>query len=316
MTPEQDPYALIKYINVINVNNDGSGDPTIHAFVEMGLLTIHERLICTINNTSYECYIHKNENDEYVLCYQNNIQDGNVMKFIIKLSKLIKIKIRYMGVSFGRIRRVSDNRTLLMLLYDLKETFEKRITTMLISSEFGIWEIHTSYDFNNKKVKFICRSNMKYDDILQIINNANDMNHDDIDDDIYKEKQQLDEDIIKFDSGSSSQSRNPVNVLVSSLHSLLNRHKPNKVTIFKYGAATNLTMGFIKEIDTTAILDNTHYSNLIEVEWTDATEFALGGDSGSLYFVYNLTTNAFVPVAMHVGSKQKKSYGILISYIF
>ncbi|CAM4914778.1 unnamed protein product [Rotaria socialis] len=52
------------------------------------------------------------------------------------------------------------------------------------------------------------------------------------------------------------------------------------------------------------------------VEWINGTEFARGGDSGSLYFVHDSTTNAFVPVAMHVGSKEKRSFGILLTYIF
>jgi hypothetical protein len=73
MAVEQDAYSLIKSINVMNMNNDGYGDPTMHVFVEMGLLTTNEKLICTINNTSYECYINKNENDQYVLYYQNKV---------------------------------------------------------------------------------------------------------------------------------------------------------------------------------------------------------------------------------------------------
>jgi hypothetical protein len=90
---------------------------------------------------------------------------------------------------------------------------------MLIDSEFGIWEIHNSFDFNNKKRKFICKSNTKYDDILQIINNNNDINPTYVHDDMYKEKLQLyslikhdgvqiiheprtDQDILKLDKGS------------------------------------------------------------------------------------------------------------------
>ena len=218
MEIEKDPYSLIKYINVINMSNDGYGDPTIHAFVEMGLLTTNDKLICTINNTPYECFIDKNDNGQYVLSYQNKIQNTNVLKFIIKLSKLIQIKIRYMGVAFNRIHRVSDNKTLFRLCFHLQKNFQERITKMLMASEFGIWDIHTSYDHSNKKFTFICKSNTKYDDILQIINNNNDMNYTDLDDDLSKEKQQLysllkhesvqiiyqpktDEDIIKFDRG-------------------------------------------------------------------------------------------------------------------
>ncbi|CAM2707903.1 unnamed protein product [Rotaria socialis] len=466
---EHDPYSLIKYINVINANNDGYGYPTINAFVEMGLLETNEILFCRIGITEYECHIEKNEKDQYVLCYQDKIKEGNVMKFIHKLSKLIKIRIRRMEIALGRIRRASNNQTLFMLSFDFGKKFEDRLTRMLLDSEFGIWKIHRAYNHDSKEKKFICKSNMKYDDILKIINN-NDINYNDIDNDIYKEKQQLysllkhdaieiiyqpitDDDIIKLDKGgddicqgsgiykdavhlegsiaffikdinsndhygltakhvlrgldtnlleiksninsiknlcidsdniielaydvelfrikgnpcchiynldctalssyvyddflssseSSSESslessiqssssdeptnaklltelyersRNPVHVNVSSLKSLFNRHKPNKVPIFKYGAATNLTMGFIKEIDTETTLDNTYYENVIEVEWINGTEFARGGDSGSLYFVHDSTTNAFVPVAMHVGSKEKRSFGILLTYIF
>ncbi|CAF4703363.1 unnamed protein product, partial [Rotaria socialis] len=78
-------------------------------------------------------------------------------------------------------------------------------------------------------------------------------------------------------------SRNPMEVDIDSLKSLFNRYKPNKVPIFKYGAATNLTVGFIKEIDRNTTLENTYYRNVIEVEWIDGIEFARGGDSGSLY---------------------------------
>jgi hypothetical protein len=46
------------------------------------------------------------------------VMDTNVLKFIIKLSELIKIKIRSMGVAFERIRRVTDNRTLFMLYHE------------------------------------------------------------------------------------------------------------------------------------------------------------------------------------------------------
>ncbi|CAF4908114.1 unnamed protein product, partial [Rotaria socialis] len=111
-------------------------------------------------------------------------------------------------------------------------------------------------------------------------------------------------------------SRNPMEVDIDSLKSLFNRYKPNKVPIFKYGAATNLTVGFIKEIDRNTTLENTYYRNVIEVEWIDGIEFARGGDSGSLYFVHDSTTNAFVPVAMHVGTKRRRSFGILLKYIF
>jgi hypothetical protein len=112
------------------------------------------------------------------------------------------------------------------------------------------------------------------------------------------------------------QSRDPMNITVESLELLLARYEPNKVQIFKFGAGTNLTMGYIKKIDAETTLDGTKYYNLIEVEWIDGMEFASGGDSGSLYFVYDLTISSFVPVAMHVGSKEKKSYGIIISFIF
>ena len=112
------------------------------------------------------------------------------------------------------------------------------------------------------------------------------------------------------------EARDPLNVIVESLELLLNRYKPNKVSIFKFGASTSLTMGFIKNFSIKKRLDETHYSNLIEVEWINGTEFASGGDCGSWYFVYDLTTNAFVPIAMHVASKEKQSYGILVSYIF
>ncbi|CAM4897570.1 unnamed protein product [Rotaria socialis] len=462
---EHDPYSLIKYINVINANNDGYGDPTINAFVEMGLLETNEILFCRIGITEYECHIEKNEKDQYVLCYQDNIKEGNVMKFIHKLSKLIKIRIRRMEIALGRIRRASNNQTLYMLSFDFEKKFEDRLTRMLLDSEFGIWKIHRAYNYDSKEKRFICKSNMKYDDILKIINN-NDINHNDIDNDIYKEKQQLysllkhdaieiiyqpitDDDIIKLDKGgddicqgsgiykdavhlegsiaffikdinsndhygltakhvlrrldtslleiksnlnsiknlcidsdniieltydaelfkikgnpcchiynldctalssnvydaflssseSSSESsiqssssdelsdakslkelyersRNPMEVDIDSLESLLSRHEPSKVSIFKYGAAANLTMGYIKQIDRSTTLDNTYYENVIEVEWINGTEFARGGDSGSLYFVHDSTTNAFVPVAMHVGSKEKRSFGILLTYIF
>ncbi|CAF4934981.1 unnamed protein product, partial [Rotaria socialis] len=431
---EHDPYSLIKYINVINANNDGYGDPTINAFVEMGLLETNEILFCRIGITEYECHIEKNEKDQYVLCYQDKIKEGNVMKFIHKLSKLIKIRIRRMEIALGRIRRASNNQTLYMLSFDFEKKFEDRLTRMLLYSEFGIWKIHRAYNYDSKEKRFICKSNMKYDDILKIINN-NDINHNDIDNDIYKEKQQLysllkhdaieiiyqpitDDDIIKLDKGgddicqgsgiykdavhlegsiaffikdinsndhygltakhvlrrldtslleiksnlnsiknlcidsdniieltydaelfkikgnpcchiynldctalssnvydaflssseSSSESsiqssssdelsdakslkelyersRNPMEVDIDSLESLLSRHEPSKVSIFKYGAATNLTMGYIKQIDRSTTLDNTYYENVIEVEWINGTEFARGGDSGSLYFV-------------------------------
>ncbi|CAF1679097.1 unnamed protein product [Rotaria magnacalcarata] len=456
---EHDPYSLIKYINIINANNDGYGYPTINAFVEMELLETNEILFCRINSTEYECHIEKNEKDQYVLCYQDKIKEGNVMKFIHKLSKLIKIRIRRMGIALDRIRRASNNQTLYILSFDLEKNFEDRLTQMLLDSEFGIWDINTAYNYENKEKKFLCKSNMKYDDILKIIN-SNDINHNDIDNDTYKEKQQLysllkhdaieiiyqpitDDDIIQLEkcgddichgsgiykdvvhledsiaffvkdinnndhyaltakhvlhgldtslleiksninsrknlyidwdniieltydaelfkirgnpcchifnlnctalssyvyeeylssSESSSESsdesndakslkqlyersRNPIHVDTDSLKSLLNRHKPNKVPIFKYGAATNLTVRFIKEIDRKTILDNTNYRNVIEVEWIDGIEFARGGDSGSLYFVHDSTTNAFVPVAMHVGSKRRRSFGILLKYIF
>ncbi|CAF3487679.1 unnamed protein product [Rotaria socialis] len=325
-----------------------------------------------------------------------------------------------MGIALDRIRRASNNQTLYILSFDLEKNFEDRLTKMLLDSEFGIWDINTAYNYENKEKKFLCKSNMKYDDILKIIN-SNDINHNDIDNDTYKEKQQLysllkhdaieiiyqpitDDDIIKLEkcgddichgsgiyqngihlkgsiaffvkdinnndhygltakhvlrgldtncttlssyvyddflsssesplessiqSSSSDEStdakslkelyersRNPIHVNVSSLKSLLNRHKPNKVPIFKYGPATNLTVGFIKEIDRKTILDNTNYRNVIEVEWIDGIEFARSGDSGSLYFVHDSTTNAFVPVAMHVGSKRRRSFGILLKYIF
>ncbi|CAF3405412.1 unnamed protein product [Rotaria socialis] len=77
---EHDPYSLIKYINIINANNDGYGYPAINAFVEMGLLETNEILFCRINSTEYECHIEKNEKDQYVLCYQDKIKEGNVMK--------------------------------------------------------------------------------------------------------------------------------------------------------------------------------------------------------------------------------------------
>ncbi|CAF4713761.1 unnamed protein product, partial [Rotaria sp. Silwood2] len=132
MVIEQDPYSLIKYINVINTNNDGYGYPTIHAFVEMGLLTMNEKFLCEINGTLYECYIDKNEKDRYVLCYQDKIKETNVMKFIHKLSKLIHIRIQSMGLPFQRIHRVSDKRTLLMIYNDFKKKFQERIIEMLI----------------------------------------------------------------------------------------------------------------------------------------------------------------------------------------
>jgi hypothetical protein len=59
-----------------------------------------------------------------------------------------------MGVAFQRIRHVIDNRPLHILCFDLKEKFERRITTILISSQFHRWKINTSYDFNNEKRSF------------------------------------------------------------------------------------------------------------------------------------------------------------------
>ncbi|CAF1430689.1 unnamed protein product [Rotaria sordida] len=221
MSIEQDPYSLVKYINVINTNNDGYGEPTIHAFVEMGLLKMNDKLHCEINGRFYECYINKDEKDQYILCYQNRIQDTNVAKFIVKLSKLIKIKIQYMRDPFQRIQLINDDRTLRKLCYNLNRMFENRLTDILINSEFGIWRIETTYDFNKEKIKtFICASNMTYNDILQKINNDKDMNNTDIDNDRHKEKQQLysllrhdaikinyepmnDKDIFKLDKGGN-----------------------------------------------------------------------------------------------------------------
>ncbi|CAF3428862.1 unnamed protein product, partial [Rotaria sp. Silwood2] len=202
MVIEQDPYSLIKYINVINTNNDGYGYPTIHAFVEMGLLTMNEKFLCEINGTLYECYIDKNEKDRYVLCYQDKIKETNVMKFIHKLSKLIHIRIQSMGLPFQRIHR--------KCLY----------------SEFGIWKIETDYDVEKKKIKFICKSNMTNDARLQILNSTNNMSYNDVDDDIFKEKQQVyslikydaieinyqpmtDDDILKLDKGDNNTSYSP-----------------------------------------------------------------------------------------------------------
>ncbi|CAF1567950.1 unnamed protein product [Rotaria sp. Silwood1] len=105
----EDPYSLIKYINVINANNDDHGYPAIHAFVEMRILSMNEKFLCNINNTLCEYYINKNEEDQYVLFYKDKIRETHFMKFIHKLSKFIKFKIQYMGIPFDYLRRVSDN---------------------------------------------------------------------------------------------------------------------------------------------------------------------------------------------------------------
>ena len=43
------------------------------------------------------------------------------MKFIHRLSKLIKIKIQRMGVALNRIRRASNNQTLYRLSFDFRK---------------------------------------------------------------------------------------------------------------------------------------------------------------------------------------------------
>ncbi|CAF3872902.1 unnamed protein product, partial [Rotaria sp. Silwood1] len=146
------------------------------------------------------------------------------------------------------------------------------------------------------------------------------MNHNNIDDNIYKKQQQLycllkhdsininyqpitDDDIFILEGGD-----NDINY-GSGIYQI-------GVPIFKYGAITNLTVDFIKAIDTKAKLDKIRYVNLIEVEWIEGTEFAVNGDSGSLYIVYDLTTGSFVPVALYMGTKRNRSCDILSTYIF
>jgi hypothetical protein len=188
MDIEEDSYSFIKYINIINKYNDGYGSPTIHALVEMGLLSINDKFICRINNTSYECYIDKDNQEQYVLCYENTIKHSNAIRFIIKLSKFIKIKITYMGNAYQRLIRMSDNKSLLILCFELRKQFEDPLTDMLMDSEFGIWEIHRSFNHADKKKTFICQSNTKYDDILRTIHNTN---LSEIDVNTRKKKQQL-----------------------------------------------------------------------------------------------------------------------------
>ncbi|CAF4912203.1 unnamed protein product, partial [Rotaria sp. Silwood1] len=196
------------------------------------------------------------------------------------------------------------------------------------------------------------------------------MNHNNIDDNIYKKQQQLycllkhdsininyqpitDDDIFILEGGDNdinygsgiyqigvdlkgisyckianlnctTLSSDSCNEFLSSSESSIESFQINryglinqkKVPIFKYGAITNLTVDFIKAIDTKAKLDKIRYVNLIEVEWIEGTEFAVNGDSGSLYIVYDLTTGSFVPVALYMGTKRNRSCDILSTYIF
>ena len=89
-----------------------------------------------------------------------------------------------------------------------------------------------------------------------------------------------------------------------------------ELPIYKYGARTDLTVGFIGRIGVGILLDGKHYQNLIEVKWLCEIDFAWPGDSGSLYYLYH--NQHFIPIAMHVGSKAKlrQSYGILLYEIF
>ncbi|CAF4728151.1 unnamed protein product, partial [Rotaria sp. Silwood2] len=115
---------------------------------------------------------------------------------------------------------------------------------------------------------------------------------------------------------SDERARDPESVNVLSLKSLLIRHRRTEVPIFKYGAVTCLTMGFIEAIDISATIDGILHHSLIEVKWSEGIEFAENGDSGSLYFIFDWTASAFVPLGLHIGSKGRSSYGILLSYIF
>lgn len=65
-----------------------------------------------------------------------------------------------MGVALACIRRASNNQILYKLSFDLRKKFENRLTRMLLESEFGIWHIERAYNFESKKEKIICKSNM------------------------------------------------------------------------------------------------------------------------------------------------------------
>lgn len=90
-----------------------------------------------------------------------------------------------------------------------------------------------------------------------------------------------------------------------------------RLPIYKYGAKTDLTVGFVGRIDCSTRLGETDHKNMIEVQWLEGIDFARPGDSGSLYYIYS-NTHEFVPVAIHAGSKTKSrlSYGTLIHEIF
>jgi hypothetical protein len=112
---------------------------------------------------------------------------------------------------------------------------------------------------------------------------------------------------------------NPCHVKEQDIRVLKKKYtnKNKKLPIYKYGAISGLTVGFVKKIGYTTQIENTNYKNLIEVKSLDEINFATSGDSGSLYYIYS-DTQEFVPIAMHVGSctSTRLSYGILLHKIF
>ena len=115
------------------------------------------------------------------------------------------------------------------------------------------------------------------------------------------------------------QHANPCHIEVQYIKLLQKKYalKKQRFPIYKLGAQTDLTVGFVMRIDHSTRLDRKSYKNLIEVQWHEEIDFANSGDSGSLYYVYS-STQEFVPIAIHVGSKKEErlSYGTLIHEIF
>ncbi|CAF1404433.1 unnamed protein product [Adineta ricciae] len=95
---------------------------------------------------------------------------------------------RHNNLGYQRLIRINDNKSLWIFCFQLKIKFERPMTYLLMDSEFGIWEVYTSFNHDDKKRTFYCRSNTKYDDILQTISNTN---LSDFDIDTRKHKQQL-----------------------------------------------------------------------------------------------------------------------------
>ncbi|CAF1123178.1 unnamed protein product [Adineta steineri] len=173
--------SLLNYLNSFNNTIDGYGRPTLAYFIEQGIVSAADQLICHVYNTPLNCTIEYNLHlltglPLYTLQW-DTIKDENVTQFVYKLIK------RFNNSSDGIYHpwhyfyvRNGDQMNLEQKFQKLNFVFRKTFVAFLLRLK-GIWQILPYFCQHDRRLKYKCLSEETCEALIATYNMDTNLKH-------------------------------------------------------------------------------------------------------------------------------------------